>query len=70
MRRSVDLESFLPDADWQRLETWAALAGMAPMEYLRVCVHRGHATLRQELKSQDTLNIRPGVDVEVSASNS
>jgi|APSaa5957512535_1039671.scaffolds.fasta_scaffold1149358_1 hypothetical protein len=70
MRQSVDLESFLPDADWQRLETWAALAGMAPMDYLRVCVHRGHAILRQELQNQDTLNIRPGVDVETPVSNS
>ena len=51
MRKTIDLESFLPGADWQRLETWAAIAGMSPLVYLRVCVHRGHAVLCEEIKA-------------------
>ena len=66
MRKSIDLESFLPGADWQRLETWAAIAGMSPLVYLRVCVHRGHAVLREEIKADAPVAVRPITDEIIS----
>ena len=62
MRKLIDLEAFLPGSDWQRLETWAALAGMTPMDYLRACVRRGHAALSAELAQQADSFIRPAID--------
>ena len=62
MKKSIDLENFLPGADWQRLETWAAMAGMQPLDYLKVCVRRGHALVREELLANGPLAIRPIVD--------
>jgi hypothetical protein len=59
MRRSVDLDDFLPGDDWQRLETWAAIAGMTPLDYLRQCVRRGHAVLREELSEHAPVGLRP-----------
>ena len=62
MRKSIDLESFLPEPDWQRLETWAAMAGMPALDYLRVCVRRGHALVREELLAEAPLSMRPIID--------
>ena len=61
MKISLDANDLLPGADWQRLETWAALADMTPMEYVRACVRRGHLELRAEL-SESTLYVRPATD--------
>ena len=63
MRKTIDLESFLPEPDWQRLETWAAVAGMPTIDYLKVCVRRGHALVREELLAEAPLAIRPIDDV-------
>ncbi len=62
MRKSIDLESFLPGSDWQRLETWAAMAGMPTLDYLKVCVRRGHALVREELLARTPLAMRPTID--------
>ena len=62
MKKSIDLESFLPGEDWQRLEIWAAMAGMRPLDYLKVCVRRGHALVREELLAEVPLAILPIVD--------
>ena len=61
MKITLDLNDLLPGADWQRLETWAALADMTPLEYVRACVCRGHLELRAEvLKS--AIYVRPATD--------
>ena len=62
MRKMIDLESFLPEPDSQRLETWAAMAGMPAIDYLKVCVRRGHALLREELLADAPLAMRPIFD--------
>ncbi len=61
MKISLDINDLLPGADWQRLETWAALAEMTPMEYVRACVRRGHLELRSEV-SESELYVRPVTD--------
>ena len=62
MQNLIDLDSFLPGSDWQHLETWAAVAGMTPLDYLKVCVRRGHALVREELLTEGSIEIRPIVD--------
>ncbi|MBT6882518.1 MAG: hypothetical protein HOA30_00440, partial [Rhodospirillaceae bacterium] len=49
MKITLDIETLLPGADWQRLETWASLAGMTPAEYVRACARRGHLELKGDL---------------------
>lgn len=61
MKITLDAGDLLPGADWQRLETWAALAGMTPMDYVRACVRRGHLELSAEV-SETALYLRPQVD--------
>jgi|GEM_PF-2846455 len=63
MKITLEIENLLPGADWQRLETWAALAGMTPQEYVGACVRRGHAELRAEL-AENALLLRPRADSE------
>lgn len=50
MKFSDELMSALPGADWQRIETWAAIAGMTPAQYLVLCIRRGHALVKEDLK--------------------
>ena len=50
MKFSNELMSALPGADWQRIETWAAIAGMTPAQYLALCIRRGHALVKEDLK--------------------
>lgn len=50
MKYSDDLHRALPGEDWQRIETWAAIAGMTPGQYLALCIRRGHALLKEEIK--------------------
>ncbi len=66
MQKLIDLESFLPESDWQRLETWAAMAGVSPIDYLKVCVRRGHELVRQELIMEEAVVLRPIPDDCVS----
>ena len=61
MKIILDVNDLLPGADWQRLETWAALADMTPMEYVRACVRRGHLELRSEV-AESVLYVRPATD--------
>ena len=61
MKIILDGNDLLPGADWQRLETWAALADMTPMEYVRACVRRGHLELRGDV-AESALHIRPATD--------
>ena len=61
MKIILDVNDLLPGADWQRLETWAALADMTPMEYVRACVRRGHLELRSEV-AESVLYVRPTAD--------
>ena len=61
MKIILDVNDLLPGADWQRLETWAALADMTPMEYVRACVRRGHLELRSEV-AKSALYVRPATD--------
>ena len=61
MKIILDVNSLLPGADWQRLETWAALADMTPMEYVCACIRRGHLELRSEV-AEGVLYIRPATD--------
>ena len=58
MKIILDVNDLLPGADWQRLETWAALADMTPIEYVRACVRRGHLELRAEV-AESALYVRP-----------
>ncbi|NQV99183.1 MAG: hypothetical protein HQ483_05770 [Rhodospirillales bacterium] len=50
MRFSDELLTALPGEDWQRIETWAAIAGMTPAQYLSLCIRRGHALVKEDLK--------------------
>ncbi len=50
MKYSDDLHKALPGEDWQRIETWAAIAGMTPAQYLALCIRRGHDLLKEEIK--------------------
>tara|TARA_Y100001960_G_C14580963_1_gene780745 strand:- start:532 stop:738 length:207 start_codon:yes stop_codon:yes gene_type:complete len=59
MRKLIDLESFLPESDWQRLETWAAMAGVSPLDYIKVCVRRGHELISKELITEENVALRP-----------
>jgi hypothetical protein len=59
MHVAVDLDSLLPGEEWQRLETWAALAGMSPVDYVRACVRRGHEEMRQDL-GEVVVGLQPG----------
>ena len=61
MKIILDVNDLLPGADWQRLETWAALADMTPVEYVRACVRRGHLELRSEV-AESVLHVRPATD--------
>lgn len=61
MKIALDVSELLPGADWQRLETWAALADMTPVEYVRACVRRGHLELRAEV-AKTSLLLRPNLD--------
>jgi len=59
MRFFDELMTALPGEDWQRLETWAAVAGMTPAEYVAACIRRGHSSYKDELKSSAAI-IYPG----------
>lgn len=61
MKITLEMESLLPGADWQRLETWAALAGMTPAEYVRACVRLGHVKLSSDLR-HNAIRLSPNVD--------
>ncbi|MDD9877093.1 MAG: hypothetical protein OXR84_06595 [Magnetovibrio sp.] len=61
MKITLEMKSLLPGADWQRLETWAALAGMTPAEYVRACVRLGHSKLSADLR-RSTIGLSPNVD--------
>ena len=61
MKIILDVNDLLPGADWQRLETWAALADMTPMEYVRACVRRGHLELRRDV-AESAIYVRPATD--------
>ena len=50
MKFSDELMSALPGADWQRIETWAAIAEMTPAQYLVLCIRRGPALVKEDLK--------------------
>lgn len=51
MRFSEELMTALPGEDWQRIETWAAIAGLTPAQYLSLCIRRGHALVKEDLKA-------------------
>jgi len=59
MRFCDELMTALPGEDWQRLETWAAVAGMTPAQYVAACIRRGHSSFKDELKSSVAV-IYPG----------
>ena len=61
MKIILDVNDLLPGADWQRLETWAALAAMTPTDYVRACVRRGHLELRGGV-AENALYICPATD--------
>jgi len=61
MKITLDIETLLPGPDWQRLETWAAMAGQTPAEYVRACIKRGHVELRGEL-AKGAMLLRPNAD--------
>lgn len=61
MKITIDVDTLLPGADWQRLETWAALAGMSLADYVSACVRRGHLELRAEV-AESALYLRPAGD--------
>ena len=50
MKFTDELMSALPGGDWQRIETWAAIAGMTPAQYLSLCIRRGHELVKEDLK--------------------
>ena len=58
---TLDINELLSGTDWQRLETWAALADMTPLEYVRACVRRGHLELRAEVV-KSAIYVRPASD--------
>jgi len=59
MKFCDELMTALPGEDWQRLETWAAVAGMTPAQYVAACIRRGHSSFKDELKSS-TAVVYPG----------
>jgi len=61
MKITLDIDSLLPGRDWQRLETWAAMAGQTPAEYVRACIRRGHLELKGEL-AKGAMLLRPSID--------
>ena len=63
MKFSDELTSALPGGDWQRIETWAAISGLTPVQYLSLCIRRGHELNKKDLK-QDAfdLKISPGLE--------
>ncbi len=63
MKYSEDLLNTLPGEDWQRMETWAAIAGMTPAQYVSLCIRRGHAIVKEELKLSNP-NLVPGTEAE------
>ena len=63
MKFSDELMSALPGGDWQRIETWAAIAGMTPAQYLSLCIRRGHELNKEDLKQDaDDLKVSPGFE--------
>jgi hypothetical protein len=63
MKFSDELMSALPGGDWQRIETWAAIAGITPAQYLSLCIRRGHELNKQDLKKDGfNLKISPGLE--------
>jgi hypothetical protein len=63
MKFSDELMSALPGGDWQRIETWAAIAGMTPAQYLSLCIRRGHELNKQDLKQNaGDLKVSPGFE--------
>ena len=54
MKFSEELLTALPGEDWQRIESWAAIAGMTPAQYLSLCIRRGHASIKEDLKRTNT----------------
>lgn len=50
MKFSEELLTALPGEDWQRIESWAAIAGMTPAQYLSLCIRKGHAVIKEDLK--------------------
>jgi len=63
MKFSDELLTALPGEDWQRIETWAAIAGMTPAQYVSLCIRRGHAVVKEELKLSDP-NLAPHTETE------
>ncbi len=63
MKFTDELMTALPGGDWQRIETWAAIAGMTPAQYVSLCIRRGHAVLREELKHSEA-KVVPLTDTE------
>jgi len=63
MKFSDELMSALPGGDWQRIETWAAVAGLTPAQYLSLCIRRGHELNKEDFK-QDAfdLKVSPGLE--------
>ena len=62
MKFSDELMSALPGADWQRIETWAAIAEMTPAQYLSLCIRRGHELNKEDLeKNAYDLKVSPGL---------
>ena len=61
MKITLDVNDLLLGVDWQRLETWAVLADMPPMQYVRACVRRGQLELRAEV-ARSPLYVRPATD--------
>jgi hypothetical protein len=63
MKFSDELMSALPGGDWQRIETWAAIAGMTPAQYLSLCIRRGHELNKEDLKQgAGDLKVSPGFE--------
>ena len=63
MKFSDQLTNTLPGGDWQRIETWAAIAGMTPAQYLSLCIRRGHEMNKKDLKQvAPDLKISPGLE--------
>ncbi len=65
MKITLEMDTLLPGADWQRLETWAALMNMTPLEYINACVRRGHLEIRAEA-AKSALYLRPLSDETMS----
>ena len=63
MKFSDELMGALPGGDWQRIETWAAVAGMTPTQYLSLCIRRGHELNKKDLKQNVCdLRVSPGLE--------